>query len=428
MRKNLVEYDDVVNRQRETVYGERRDILKGSSANLEAQIESYFAHEIEALLDRYLDGFLPWMQSQINEAVQEHSNLETGRVNVNGLIARLRGILPQIYSLDREQLAEMDGERVGEELYHLAEAAHTQNHHIRLLAQEVTRFIPLWPALPDMRGVRDYGQRLKAEQQYRTDVQNVFDGLVTEEAKGVDRAQLWATTDNAIADAFRNFAVENVSAQERRKRFEARAVNLNNAVGQMLLAVLTALDREQLEAALLDRAAQMLEKWRELIGTDDLRTYEQWLFLSTIDREWQQYLEAIDDLRQGIGLEAFGQRDPKIEYKRRALDMFEELRDSVRHTIVDNFFRQLPDHQRFIEARRANAALRERAAQANYRIEQRKRGMTMRRDVQKVNRNDPCPCGSGKKYKNCHGRLGTQPTAEASMTDQPTAGQGKQRK
>jgi preprotein translocase subunit SecA len=269
----------------------------------------------------------------------------------------------------------------------------------------------------------------RAQQNYGDQVKWVFDGLTADQLDEEARQRLWLPVDEALAAAFRGFAVSNVSEADRKKQQTPLYDKLGLAVTQMLLSTLSGLERDEIEAGLLQLVDQTLERWRAAIGSDDLREYEQWLFLSTIDREWQQYLEEINDLRTGISLESFGQRNPKVEYKRRALEMFEDLRTTIQRTIVDHFFRQLPYHQQFITERRARAELRERAARGNYRVEQRRSGgITVRRDT-KVNRNDPCPCGSGKKYKNCHGRPGAQPAAEGSAAESSrAASQGKQRK
>ncbi len=427
IRKNLVEYDDVVNRQREIVYDERREVLEGSSGDLEARIRGFFEQEVGMLLDRYLEQFLPWMQSQINEAVQDHSNMESGRVNVNGLVARLQGILPQIHSLDRQQLTEMSADQVSERLYDLVQE-HQASHSIRLLTQEVTRFIPLWPAPAFIGQMRTTAQRLQIQQAYTAEVKAVFDSLTANRMPAAECQQLWAVTEEPIAQAFHDLAAENVSLQERQKQQNLLIYQLNGVVSQMLVGVLKLMDRSELEEALLDRAQQVMDAWRQRIGEEDLRTYERYLVLSTLDHEWQQYLEAINDLRQGIGLEAFGQRDPKIEFKRKAFDMFDSLRESVQRTIVDSFFRNLPSHHNYVQAQRERAAMQEQAARANYRIEQhRGGGITVRRDVEKIGRNDPCPCGSGKKYKNCHGRRSgaeapsPQPLAQESASHTPAA-------
>ncbi len=423
IRKNLVEYDDVVNRQREIVYRERRSVLEGSGGDLDAKIREFFAAEIEILLDRYLEGFLPWIQAQIAQAVQEHTNLETGAVNVGPVIARLRPLLPPELPLDREVLAAMDADALMDYLNGLAEEAARTDYPLRLLVQEIARFIPLWPSPPYVLNLRTAAQRAQVQRAYTEQVHAIFEALTGAHLPEEERAALWQQTEEALHDTFSRFAIERASAQERPKQQALLAHQLNAIVGQMLQQALAVLDREQLQEAFVAHVQRELDRWREQIGDEDLRAYERLLVLQVIDREWQQYLEAIEDLRQGIGLEAFAQRDPKVEFKRRAFEMFDELRESVRRNIVDAFFAGLPRHQQFLQEQRERAMLRQQALQAHYRIEQRGKGAvkgtTLRRDVRKVGRNDPCPCGSGKKYKHCHGRLDRPSMTTDVVMEQP---------
>jgi preprotein translocase subunit SecA len=163
----------------------------------------------------------------------------------------------------------------------------------------------------------------------------------------------------------------------------------------------------------MDRSREA--EWR-LFGTgeEELINYERALMLSVIDSEWRQYLMAISDLRQGVNLEAFGQRDPKVEFKRRAFEMFDALRENVEEEIAKRFFKQLPRHRQVIEAQQRQEKLLDNLSQLGYRVERkvtrssdgRKRvSQTVHKDLwSNVGRNDPCPCGSGRKFKDCHYR------------------------
>jgi preprotein translocase subunit SecA len=155
------------------------------------------------------------------------------------------------------------------------------------------------------------------------------------------------------------------------------------------------------------------------------------LLLSAIDTEWRDYLTAMDDLRREVGLEAIGQRDPKVQYKRRSYEMFADMRHNIDKGVADRFFREIAQHQQFIQQQQAEVAYQLQAQEAGFQVVKRERGkgVELRRDMPKVGRNDPCPCGSGKKYKNCHGRAErttVQATAGTSngRTSQPAAGGG----
>ena len=127
-------------------------------------------------------------------------------------------------------------------------------------------------------------------------------------------------------------------------------------------------------------------------GAEAMRHIERIWMLSVIDRLWIQHLTAIDDVREGIGLRAYGQRDPLIEYKVEAADMFDNLLAAIHHDVVYAIYhvelRQEP-------ARRPQQMMTNRDEEG---------GKQPVRAGKKVGRNDPCPCGSGRKYKKCHGR------------------------
>lgn len=191
------------------------------------------------------------------------------------------------------------------------------------------------------------------------------------------------------------------SAEYRQTRFSSQA---NAALRSLLLDTLSALDGPQLEVALSAYVSKQQEKWRKQIGDEEYRNFQRLLLLNSIDREWRDYLTAADDLRREIGLEAVGQRDPKVQYKIRSAQMFNDMRNNIEQNIVERFFFQVEQHRAFIQQQEAEIAYQTQAREAGYQVVKRDkgRGVELRRDMPKVGRNDPCPCGSGKKYKHCH--------------------------
>src|SRR5690606_8980560 len=206
--------------------------------------------------------------------------------------------------------------------------------------------------------------------------------------------------------------------------------DISGALQAAFIEALGELETEELVEALLQRVDELLDIARQqppgkaggdgpeldpvaraerrifAIGEEQLMPYERALMLSVIDGEWRQYLTAIDDLRQGITLEAFGQRDPKVEFKRRAFEMFDKLRDDVEEGIARRFFNELPRHRQIVEAQARQEELLDQLAQLGYRVEKKvsrdrttgraQVSQTVRRDLwSNVGRNDPCPCGSG---------------------------------
>jgi preprotein translocase subunit SecA len=145
-----------------------------------------------------------------------------------------------------------------------------------------------------------------------------------------------------------------------------------------------------------------------------LRRYEQWLYLQSIDQMWKDHLLSMDHLRQGIGLRGYGQKDPKQEYKKEGYEMFVAMTWRVKGGVVGNVLRLQPARQesaeeieqkRLAAQRKALQRLTEvhAASGADEEAPRSKSAETVVRQAPRVGRNDPCPCGSGKKYKKCHG-------------------------
>jgi preprotein translocase subunit SecA len=131
-------------------------------------------------------------------------------------------------------------------------------------------------------------------------------------------------------------------------------------------------------------------------------------------------------------LQALGQRDPKIEYKKRSFEMFSDMRKNIDRDIADRFFREISGHQQFVQQQQQDVAYKVQSQDAGYQTVKREKGKgtEVRKDSPDVGRNDPCPCGSGRKYKNCHGRPGMgAPAAGAAagngQSAQPAAKSGK---
>ncbi|MEL7311683.1 MAG: preprotein translocase subunit SecA [Pseudomonadota bacterium] len=153
------------------------------------------------------------------------------------------------------------------------------------------------------------------------------------------------------------------------------------------------------------------------IGSEMLRQLEKAVMLQQLDFDWKEHLASLDYLRQGIGLRGYGQKNPKQEYKREAFEMFASMLDTVKREAVSKIARMRIRSEEEIEKleqeRRAAEALKFQHAaapglggqQPAPEAAEPAAAETFRRDQPKVGRNQPCPCGSGKKYKHCHGAL-----------------------
>jgi len=146
--------------------------------------------------------------------------------------------------------------------------------------------------------------------------------------------------------------------------------------------------------------------------------------LQVVDQQWKDHLLAIDHLKEGIGLRGYGQRDPLIEYKKESFELFTLMKERIEDQIVQYLFKlqpvreeEAPEGDEAAAVRRAPAALPARRAPSNVNYSygaaasggQDAKVETVQRNQPKVGRNDPCPCGSGKKYKKCHGAEGGTP-------------------
>jgi preprotein translocase subunit SecA len=157
------------------------------------------------------------------------------------------------------------------------------------------------------------------------------------------------------------------------------------------------------------------ELGKDAEGVSVLRRYEQYLYLQAIDQLWKDHLLSMDHLRQGIGLRSYGQKDPKQEYKKEGYEMFVQMTWRVKSAVIGQILRlQLVKQESAEEIEAKRLALQRRAMQ---RITEshaaagdgdegapKPKQETVVRQQPKVGRNDPCPCGSGKKYKKCHGQ------------------------
>jgi preprotein translocase subunit SecA len=178
------------------------------------------------------------------------------------------------------------------------------------------------------------------------------------------------------------------------------------------LAVIDEVNEADRMAALLsDAAAEAYERKRAELGADGAGVLERLVLLRVIDTLWVEHLTAVDDMRRGIGLRAYSQRDPLNEFKVEAYRMFDELKATIRHDVTHTIFRVTVNREpaphehvgrNAVEGRAAVPGTADVAAAATS-TSSGNGNAPAARSGPKVGRNDPCWCGSGKKYKKCHG-------------------------
>jgi preprotein translocase subunit SecA len=173
---------------------------------------------------------------------------------------------------------------------------------------------------------------------------------------------------------------------------------------------LEGIDRAGLEALVLEDAERAWNQRAEELGPELLGELIRAVMLTVIDRRWREHLYEMDSLQEGIGLRAIGQRDPLVEYQREGFDMFQRMQEGIKAEAVAYVFNASVQMAEEAEER-TKAAPREQVRLSSASTEETAKAAqtTQRRGEAKVGRNQPCPCGSGKKYKLCHGRPGAVP-------------------
>ena len=171
--------------------------------------------------------------------------------------------------------------------------------------------------------------------------------------------------------------------------------------GKLKKEELEAMSRDELEETLKTTARDAYAAREQLFGEENMRELEKVVMLRVVDNHWMEHLDRMDMLREGINLRAYGQRNPLVEYKIEALDMFEAMEAAIQTDIAKLMYRvsivtqeqqQLQDR---LQTARASHGEESSAAETKKKPQ---------RNKSDIGRNDPCPCGSGKKYKNCCGR------------------------
>ena len=155
------------------------------------------------------------------------------------------------------------------------------------------------------------------------------------------------------------------------------------------------LTREELKRRIMEAAEAAYIRQEEENGPENMREAERVILLKVVDKKWMDHIDAMDQLRQGIGLRAYGQKDPVVEYKLEGYEMFEEMIHSIQEETLHILYhikvqKNMPKREKVAEPLETNRG-----------NEGAKRPVV---NEEKVGRNDPCPCGSGKKYKKCCGR------------------------
>ncbi len=154
--------------------------------------------------------------------------------------------------------------------------------------------------------------------------------------------------------------------------------------------------KDEIKSYLLEQLKETYELKEEKIGTNLMRDVEKMVFLHVIDTKWKDHLLGIDHIKEGIGLRGYAQKDPLVEYKKEAFELFEEMSRNVISEILTRLFKiQVREESQVKVAKRPHISRSDGDSSAE-----------PIKKPDKIGRNDPCPCGSGKKYKKCCGKTG----------------------
>jgi preprotein translocase subunit SecA len=403
-RKNVLEYDDVMNQQRKTIYGLRRQILEGR-------------YHPEPTEDEEKRGFVP-------EPVKESGDWTPATIE-----PIVRPKLEEMLKVIKEKVAERDaalarGEQVGD-----------TRPGWRVLRAEV------W---------RQYGALLDLEKRY--DKPDVLDYCTTNVAASLiqQRERLYDVTHQQMAAVIEKVLDPEMVEDEWDwgQLKDALSEQFNFAIEPKHGTpdeIATEL-WPKVEEKLVDREKTLTREW--------LMYFVRHFYLEEIDQQWIEHLKTMDALREGIGLQGYGQKDPKKEYKKAGFTLFTEMMDRIQENVVSKLFRvQIRREEEAIPALQAkqrqmiergvadkeedNPENAEEAAAMARQQQQRRAGggvartagegavtAPVKRERPKVGRNDPCPCGSGKKYKKCHGKdeeAGVSTTAGGGAEAEKTA-------
>ena len=161
---------------------------------------------------------------------------------------------------------------------------------------------------------------------------------------------------------------------------------------------------------IIDQANKVLDEKFSKYDEDQIKVTMREVLLSTFDQYWKDHLLNMDHLKEGINLRSHGQKDPLVEYKREAFALYEQMKDEVRRAVVEKIFSvRLYSPEEIEEIKKQQQVLLNAQLEAHKRAEEERmraeelKSQPIKRKTLKVGRNDACPCGSGKKFKHCHG-------------------------
>ena len=239
-----------------------------------------------------------------------------------------------------------------------------------------------------------------------------YDNVMNQQREAIyaERSEIISTPDNempqwgwdivkgVVNDVLDKYFPED-NSQAEPERAAARLKSLTGSnIAEKISTVDNHLDMEGMRDEILEAVKLKYDSKISELG-EPAGTIIRYVLLNTMDSAWREHLTGMDELRRGIGLRAIGQKDPLVEYQFESYNLFEEMMESVKNSFSEQIFRVkiVSDEAKLKREQKMTMEKREFQMSGQNQISEPKK-------VQKVGRNDPCPCGSGKKYKYCHGR------------------------
>ncbi len=416
MRKHLLEYDDVMNQQRKSIYSLRRSVLEGRLPGF----------DVEAMLGG--KGISVPVKPEAEDGEDHHAVVTAQLVDkvkaeYEGWHKRLepvvKVILDSFWDNPEGEGGSADGSHFGDKPGEIKAEGKGKLRDPRALTHELYR-------------------RFGAVIEFDNDEQSDKDKAVAKVAHetSVSLVQQRKRVFDLAYDLVEKVVVEYCPEDKTPDDWDIPA--LQTALKDQFGVAVTLADVSLEVGSLADKAWEQVEKHTEAreaeLGLAFLY-FARHFWLEEIDSQWIDHLKAMDQLREGIGLRGYGQKDPKQEYKKEGYNMFMQMTDTISQNVAKKLFLVRLDQQASIETPEQEAeqklpefklkprrvVLQHQSSatsgaedekstrdirsddQAEVEGDQTKQGKTAKREEQKVGRNEPCPCGSGKKYKKCHG-------------------------
>ncbi len=250
IRKNVVEYDDVMSKQRQAIYNERRAILLGEAVDLDDKIAAGFELAIEDLVSNYVVDYTGYVRGEIDRVIGEFSTDATDAINVTGVLRYLRGLLPGIVNLDREGLEGLSADSLAERLMVLAYENEERGDNLYQLLQAMGRFLPILPTIPNLAVlVRYRSGQVQAKDRWRAEyvehVDDLFHNFLAEQIAVEERERIWTKAESELTQAFNQFRTEGLTVKTAGPRQDKFREQVTLALRDLLLDSLSALDGEQ---------------------------------------------------------------------------------------------------------------------------------------------------------------------------------------